>query len=78
MSIQQNNLTEIAEAIQKKSGSTSPIRAIDFAKRIRELSGVGVPAGGVAGQVLAKASSSDYDTHWIDPPAGGGGLPLNR
>jgi hypothetical protein len=33
--------------------------------------GVGVPAGGASGQVLAKASASDYDTQWVD--AGGGG-----
>jgi len=29
--------------------------------------GLGVPAGGTAGQVLAKASGTDNDTHWIDP-----------
>src|SRR5690606_12795945 len=32
--------------------------------------GEGVPAGGSAGQVLAKASGSDYDTEWV---ASGGG-----
>lgn len=30
----------------------------------RGLTGEGVPSGGIAGQVLAKLSSSDYDTHW--------------
>jgi hypothetical protein len=35
--------------------------------------GVGVPAGGTIGQVLAKATGTDYDTEWIDPPEGGGG-----
>ena len=35
--------------------------------------GVGVPAGGNAGQVLAKASGSDYDTEWVTPQSGGGG-----
>lgn len=30
--------------------------------------GAGVPAGGSAGQVLAKASAADNDTHWADPP----------
>lgn len=29
--------------------------------------GVGVPSGGTTGQVLAKASGTDYDTAWIDP-----------
>lgn len=32
----------------------------------------GVPAGGAKDQILAKASASDYDTHWVDPPEGGG------
>lgn len=33
--------------------------------------GVGVPTGGAAGQVLAKASGTDYDTEWINPSGGG-------
>ena len=37
------------------------------------IAGQGVPTGGTAGQVLAKNSSTNYDTEWIDPPAGGGG-----
>lgn len=32
----------------------------------RGANGVGVPAEGMAGQVLAKASAADYDTEWID------------
>lgn len=32
-----------------------------------------VPAGGRAGQVLAKKSDEDYDTEWVDIPQGGGG-----
>ena len=32
-----------------------------------------VPNGGTTGQVLSKASNLDQDTHWIDPPEGGGG-----
>ena len=35
--------------------------------------GEGVPPGGTAGQLLAKETATDFDTHWIDPPAGGGG-----
>lgn len=30
--------------------------------------GVGVPAGGAAGQILVKASASDFATAWTDPP----------
>lgn len=32
--------------------------------------GVGVPTGGTAGQVLAKASGTDYDTNWVNQSAG--------
>ena len=32
---------------------------------------VGIPAGGAAGQVLAKSSDADYDITWTDPPSGG-------
>jgi hypothetical protein len=35
--------------------------------------GEGVPAGGSAGEVLAKATGDDFDTEWIPAPAGGGG-----
>lgn len=35
--------------------------------------GVGVPTGGTSGQVLAKNSATDYDTHWITVSGGGGG-----
>lgn len=31
------------------------------------------PTGGTAGQILAKASDANYDTHWIDNDGGGGG-----
>ncbi|HEY9003339.1 MAG TPA: hypothetical protein VIM89_18430 [Mucilaginibacter sp.] len=33
--------------------------------------GTGVPTGGTAGQVLAKIDGTDYNDHWIDPPATG-------
>lgn len=33
--------------------------------------GQGVPTGGNTGQVLAKASATNYDTSWIDPPTSG-------
>ena len=35
--------------------------------------GPGVPTGGTTGQVLAKASDADHDTHWVSAPTGGGG-----
>lgn len=33
-----------------------------------------VPAGGTAGQLLAKASGTDYDSEWVDPEVLGGGI----
>ncbi|MFN2466130.1 MAG: hypothetical protein ABR598_07690 [Candidatus Dormibacteria bacterium] len=36
--------------------------------------GQGVPAGGTAGQVLAKIDGTDYNDHWVDQTAGGGGM----
>lgn len=32
--------------------------------------GEGVPTGGTTGQVLAKASGTDYDTEWVNPSGG--------
>lgn len=37
--------------------------------------GVGVPVGGTTGQVLAKNSSTNYDTVWVNPS--GGGVPYS-
>ena len=36
--------------------------------------GAGVPGGGEAGQVLAKKSGADQDTHWVTPSGGNGGV----
>lgn len=33
--------------------------------------GVGVPSGGIAGQILQKKSDANYDTSWVDEPQGG-------
>ena len=35
--------------------------------------GEGVPTGGTSGQILAKNTNNDYDTHWINLPTTGGG-----
>lgn len=34
--------------------------------------GVGIPPGGNVGQVLGKASTTDFDTQWVDQTGGGG------
>lgn len=33
-----------------------------------------LPAGGTTGQVLAKASNTDYAAGWVDPSGSGSGL----
>ena len=35
--------------------------------------GKGIPTGGTSGQILAKKTNNDYDTHWINLPTTGGG-----
>ena len=37
--------------------------------------GIGVPAGGTTGQILAKKSNTDYDTEWVNNTGGGSGTP---
>jgi hypothetical protein len=35
-------------------------------------SGVGIPAGGTSGQVLAKIDETNYNTQWVTSSGGGG------
>lgn len=39
--------------------------------------GRGLPSGGATGQIPAKASSTDFDIVWVDPPDGTGGSVLD-
>lgn len=55
MSIQEVRFTEIANAIREKDGTTAPIRALDFANRIRAISG-----GGSCGISILDEYSSDF------------------
>ena len=38
------------------------------------MTGTILPAGGTAGQILAKATDTDYDVAWVNAPTGGGGM----
>jgi hypothetical protein len=44
---------------------------------ITALEGSAAPEGGTTGQVLAKASATNFDTEWVDPGGGGGGTPID-
>lgn len=43
-------------------------RVIQGVQGIQGETGEGVPTGGTTGQILAKASGTDFDTEWIDAP----------
>lgn len=45
----------------------------DLKSALDEVEATSIPSGGTTGQVLAKASATDYDTRWITPSGGGGG-----
>ena len=57
------NLNTILNPVAGPTGPTGPAGPAGA-------DGLGVPAGGTTGQVLAKASNTDNDTEWVD---GGGG-----
>lgn len=52
------------------TGATGPAGA-DGTDGVDGADGVGVPTGGTTGQVLAKASATDYDAAWVDQSGGG-------
>lgn len=54
--------SELDDKYEKPSGG---IPATDL------VSGISVPSGGTTGQVLKKASGTDYDTEWADESGGG-------
>lgn len=64
----------VAEGKTATATSSRSMRA-DYLKQIIQHhavpSGQGVPAGGTAGQVLAKVDDTNYNTEWIDAPSGG-------
>lgn len=49
---------------------TETFNVMDGADGAPGQDGVGVPSGGTTGQVLAKASGTDYDTEWVNQSAG--------
>ena len=64
----------VAEGKTATATSSRTMRS-DYLKQIIQYhavpSGQGVPAGGTAGQILAKVDGTNYNTGWIDAPSGG-------
>ena len=58
-------------SITDKNGTTTATVS-DGTNGTNGQDGVGVPTGGTQGQILAKATATDYDTEWINAPSGGG------
>ncbi len=61
--IEENGLTVSDNRVVVVASSSGPQGA----------AGVGVPTGGTTGQVLAKASGTNYDTQWVTGGGGGSG-----
>jgi hypothetical protein len=53
-----------------------PVAVQDGANK-RYVDARSLPVGGTAGQILAKNTATNYDTHWIAAPTGGGGTTKN-
>lgn len=53
----------ISDSFKIRESTSSEWENIQFS-----INSPGVPVGGMAGQVLAKNSTTNYDTEWIDPP----------
>ena len=63
----------LLEGVFRREDKKSLKAILETGGAVQGPAGKGVPAGGAAGQVLSKKSAADYDTQWIDPPAGGAG-----
>jgi len=59
------------------TGSTGPTGPTG-ATGLTGATGPGVATGGTTGQVLAKNSATNYDTGWVDPPAGNSGYRMGN
>ena len=73
-----NNTTGTPSVQVTKSGTDeAPSFNFDFSgikgADGQSIAGPGVPAGGTAGQVLAKKSGTDYDTEWVNQSGGSAG-----
>jgi len=76
-------LYELLVALQ--NGTFGDIAMIDEATLTETLAAINaaiaaankIPPGGTAGQILAKASGSDYDLMWVDDQRGGGEIDYN-
>lgn len=62
--------------VTKSGTDAAPSFAFAFSglKGAAGVNGQGVPAGGTAGQVLSKIDGTDYNTGWVTPSSGGGGI----
>lgn len=62
----------ILDGVFRRKDSKTLAEILDSSGAVAGPAGPGVPTGGAAGQLLAKRSSGDYDTEWVDAPSSGG------
>ena len=62
------------ERVELSSPADGDVLAFDGVSGVWENRPGGVPSGGTTGQVLAKASATDYDTEWVAQSGGSFGL----
>ena len=64
--------TGVTIDIELSDGTDATFNVYDGQQGAQGPAGPGVPAGGTAGQVLAKVDGTDYNTEWVTPSGGGG------
>ena len=60
-------------ATKYKNPKTGQFESLPCLKGEKGNPGEGIPTGGISGQILAKNTNDDYDTHWINLPTTEGG-----
>ena len=65
-SAQHTNINDAVEAIQAKVGVNGSAVTTTLDYKVAQVETKVLPTGGATGQVLAKASGTNYDTTWAD------------
>jgi hypothetical protein len=66
------DIIQVSEIGDSVTIQESPVSVTVAEIGIAGANGVGVPAGGTSGQVLAKIDGADYNTEWVDSSGGSG------
>lgn len=64
--IRNNKLTTVSYLAKVLTPIVTVIKSVET----KVMALLGLPTGGTAGQILAKATDADGSVEWVDPPAG--------